>query len=668
MPQPFFQLRKQAIKVQESSFDNKTAKYVPSTQKTILSEAAKNDAAVHYFLKAGLDYKGQSQCCYEKKGGGLQVNGCIDPGRVLGVFSTELNLSAGFTGSKEVLLIAQRGPFKLDVFDVPSPVMINSLVGISWEGKASAGVDITVGVKYTVGIIKGAKVEKSWDKKEEVEDQPKIQLQNMGLAFEAKVKAGVSAEANYQYQHFYAEDVCPIPFADKIEARETLRKLFTEGSYKAILKKDACDLINGNRFFNKTVSYDGFWGHITTKEIISILSKGCQHPTMGAATKNKARSLIDSLLCWADADQKPSIPTSLRISSHKGDGKAGLIASASVKANANVVGMEASASAEALTISGAYKSASVRYQTAYYTSYHEPEKAHVVMTQDSKIVYKQIVFTPLSVKAGASFNAPFYSKGVEKEKSFSEHEILNRMTYTTTTVFWSSKAKLFQGPLPKSKKNMTTFSLPVYKGTGISFGGSFELEDLMGFYKYYDSVMEEFLDEEVDVYFHSIATSLNVELEELVKFFMELTKNNQYILLNDLAEANGVKTVLLEASFSVTVDRVDVISTVNGKNELIELAPDTAKKLFEKGANNRKLEAIRMRYRIQDTHNQDSNFTLGFKVLGNGLKINLKKVNQAGSEGIVDLTIVWMNGLSNSGVISSTNYEQAVPPVTLFCQ
>jgi hypothetical protein len=149
---------------------------------------------------------------------------------------------------------------------------------------------------------------------------------------------------------------------------------------------------------------------------------------------------------------------------------------------------------------------------------------------------------------------------------------------------------------------------------------------------------------------------------------MELTKNNQYILLNDLAEANGVKTVLLEASFSVTVDRVDVISTVNGKNELIELAPDTAKKLFEKGANNRKLEAIRMRYRIQDTHNQDSNFTLGFKVLGNGLKINLKKVNQAGSEGIVDLTIVWMNGLSNSGVISSTNYEQAVPAVTLFCQ
>jgi hypothetical protein len=268
----FSQLHKQAIKTQQSSFDQTTAKYAPSTQKTTLSEAEKNRAAINYFLKAGLDYKGQSQCCYEKKGGGLQVNGTIDPGRVLGVFSTELNLSAGFTGSKEVLLIAQRGPFKLDVFDVPSPVMINSLVGISWEGSAGAGLEITVGVKYSVGIIKGAKVEKSWDKKEEDEDQPKIQLQNMGLAFEAKVKAGVSAEANYQYQHFYAEDVCPIPFADKTEARETLGKLFTEGSYKAILKKEACELINGNRFFNKTVSYDRFFGHITTKEIIGILS------------------------------------------------------------------------------------------------------------------------------------------------------------------------------------------------------------------------------------------------------------------------------------------------------------------------------------------------------------------------------------------------------------
>ncbi|UOA10477.1 hypothetical protein [Methylobacter sp. S3L5C] len=662
----FSQLHKQAIKTQQSTFNSITGKYAPSTQKVTLSESQKNLAAINYFLKAGLDYKGQSQCCYEKKGGGLQVNGSIDPGRILGVFSTELSLSAGLTRSKEILLIAQRGPSKLNDLLIPSPIMINSLVGASWEGSAKAGVEITVGVKYSVGINEGSKIEKSWVKEEDDPNEPKIKLENMGLAFEAEAKAGFSAEAGYQYQHFYAEDVCPIPFDNQIEAKKTLGKLFTEGSYKAILKKDACELINGNRFFNKTVSYDGFWGHITTKEIISILSKGCQHRTMGSATKNKARSLIDSLLCWADADKKPSIPTSLRISSHKGDAKAGLIAIASVKVNAYIVGVEASASAEALAISGVCKSASVRYQTVYYAPHELYEKAHVIMTQDSKIVYKQIVFTPLSVTAGASFNAPFYSKGAEKEKPLLEHEILNRMTYTTTTVFWTSSAKLLNESLQKRKMSQTFSSLG-YKGTGISFGGSFELEDLISFYRCYDGVKKEFLDKEVEVYFYSIAKSLSVESEDLVKFFMELKKNNEYGLLNDLAEANGVKTVLLEASFSVTVDRVDVISTVNGKNELIELAPDTAKKIFEAGKSSRKLEAIRMRYRIQDTHNGDSDFTLGFKVLGNGLGISLKKVNQAGSEGIVDLATVWMNGLSNA-FSNSTNYEQAVPAVTLFCQ
>ena len=74
------------------------------------------------------------------------------------------------------------------------------------------------------------------------------------------------------------------------------------------------------------------------------------------------------------------------------------------------------------------------------------------------------------------------------------------------------------------------------------------------------------------------------------------------------------------------------------------------------------LQSIRIRYRLRDTHNNDSSlFKLGFKIAGTGFGFELESVDRAGNEGIVDLAIVWTG---------SRNYsdDDTVPASILFCQ
>jgi hypothetical protein len=76
-----------------------------------------------------------------------------------------------------------------------------------------------------------------------------------------------------------------------------------------------------------------------------------------------------------------------------------------------------------------------------------------------------------------------------------------------------------------------------------------------------------------------------------------------------------------------------------------------------------------MRYRIQDLDDKESSlFKLGnAKVLGTGAKINLKKIEEAGSEGIVDLCTKWYEAGSDT-TDEHENYNRGVPAVALFCQ
>ena len=79
-----------------------------------------------------------------------------------------------------------------------------------------------------------------------------------------------------------------------------------------------------------------------------------------------------------------------------------------------------------------------------------------------------------------------------------------------------------------------------------------------------------------------------------------------------------------------------------------------------------------MRFRIRDSSNtEETAFKLGASVLGNGVKIEFKSIEEAGSEGIVDLATIWfardfIAQNANTSTKSESFYEKAVPPVVLF--
>ena len=58
-------------------------------------------------------------------------------------------------------------------------------------------------------------------------------------------------------------------------------------------------------------------------------------------------------------------------------------------------------------------------------------------------------------------------------------------------------------------------------------------------------------------------------------------------------------------------------------------------------------------------------------MLGTGAKIELKGLEQAGSEGIIDLHTAWFDDTGNiidSSLLPQQHYENGVPQVALFCQ
>jgi hypothetical protein len=115
-----------------------------------------------------------------------------------------------------------------------------------------------------------------------------------------------------------------------------------------------------------------------------------------------------------------------------------------------------------------------------------------------------------------------------------------------------------------------------------------------------------------------------------------------------------------------------MVSGTGGINQqLIELESSAAQTLLaefnQQQSKQTKLNVIRMRFRIQDTKSKDSTlFKLGAKLLGNGANIKVSKIEEAGSEGIIDLRTEWYGSSSPNN--SGENYKTGVPAVALFCQ
>jgi hypothetical protein len=682
-------------------FDEATKKIVSGKVK--LTEAQAKEATINYVLSEGLDYKGQFQCFYDSKGLKTELSASVDPAQMFtGFVNTVITVGAGVEVAKQVMVTAHRGPMEVSdsqggpVWKIQTPIQIGCLPGVHWKGTLSAGIEVSVGVSYSVGS--DGEGESSVPNSEPEDSEAEMEIEGIGLGFEAEAKAGIEASVGYTYDHFYAEDVCPLPSPSNEKARENLRNIIESGSAKAAQKRMAVDFINTNSvyFSGKKVNYNRSFTHLhhtSSDELIDVLKLGISNQQFPKEKRAESLSYMNSLAYWSSHPKRKKVETHVYISSHEGLANADVFASASAGVTGGIVGVQAEAKAKFLEVKGSRKKANIKYQVCFDAMNQHNVESQVVMTQETQIQYSTFDFIPFDFEVSAEANAlgmftaeanahinhagAEVSAGVgyvagsqelSKEKEFKHKNSLsmNRMSYVAATVFWEPSASL-TGPNKKS-------SVKTLSGTGISFGGSFLLSNILGFYRGYSFDDKQFDNKSIKKYFARISRNLNIALDKLVEFMLNSdTRSLLYDLEN---KGNNVDVILLEVGYRIKQSNILV---QHNENSVVSIVPGEIKKIIENSSDqNMQLESIRIRFRMQDTYEHEGNlFGLGIKVGNTGGGIKLKYVHDAGSEGIVDLHTVWMDpdlipdyiGLANILEVDQTEtYEKAVPPVTLFCQ
>ena len=115
-----------------------------------LSKEAINLMTAEYFLKSGIDYKGQFQCCYSSKGGNVEVSASVDPaGLFFGAVHTEITVTGETSVANKKLIIVQRGPQEISGYNIPMPIMLNCLYGWNFGAKIGIGLEVSVGVSFS---------------------------------------------------------------------------------------------------------------------------------------------------------------------------------------------------------------------------------------------------------------------------------------------------------------------------------------------------------------------------------------------------------------------------------------------------------------------------------------------------------------------------------------
>lgn len=168
--------------------------------------------------------------------------------------------------------------------------------------------------------------------------------------------------------------------------------------------------------------------------------------------------------------------------------------------------------------------------------------------------------------------------------------------------------------------------------------------------------------------FSAVATALQVTPGEVAQFFRDVQ------VMNSLrsGDENHVRVTgfILEASFTVPgFNTVSVKRYDQGANYRVEINEQSAIDLFEAAKTRKTLQSIALRYRIQDHQSNASNpFPLGFTIMGQGISVALKQIDESGSSGMVDLAKVWFDAslARTHAQTPAAAYEPAVPAVALF--
>lgn len=350
-----------------------------------------------------------------------------------------------------------------------------------------------------------------------------------------------------------------------------------------------------------------------------------------------------------------------------------------------------------------------------------PSNAYAIMTQDTSITYGQMDLTLLEasggVEAGISQSAvksDRLQRGVSAEKEASRgiaiasasaeanlgveetsvkaeasaglKKALNFMQYESAVAFWAP---------PEDPGDTANQTVPVMlaEGSGFSYGQSV---DIVQFNRYLNQVLSN--PGQKCGYMQKLAAHLCVSYDELKQFLVEHGKSG---LIGDMAHLAQLdpkeqekykdhlpspSAFLIESSFSLlNLKSVRVEAVWSTKSRWVLGPKKKAKSLrgvfIGKDQNPRhkgSLQAIRLRYRIADDKKEKKGrFSLGVKYIAS-LGIEYASVEEAGSEGIVNLGTTWYGELARWNQVDHGSHggstpeqkarEKAVPQVVLLHQ
>jgi len=378
-----------------------------------------NTTMGEFFIKDGLDYKGQEQHAWSVSGFGAGADVKIDPGKLVGLTGA-VGVQASVTRSQEVMVVAQVGPAlaRYETLDgapreepLQRPITLTCMQGIMWEGKAGASFELGVGfsAEAKISVMSGASSEakSSLEDEEEDEDEPVFDPEILGAKFEAF--AGFKASASYTYSNVALEDVWPsfygvnVTGAEKSNLKDDCEEIFTLGSRKDAARTKAVEWMNRNQAefgFQKTSSYL-FWDRSAasiTQALIAGAAK-CNPRTMqGIVRRAMAQNWASKLFPYNGGARQRGLNI-LTLSSHAPEGRAGVEASFEASAGLGpLAGAEASAAVRGPTVAGKGKWSSYRFQTFWNI---DGGDQLLMYTQETKITYTAVDLTLLSVEAKA---------------------------------------------------------------------------------------------------------------------------------------------------------------------------------------------------------------------------------------------------------------------------
>lgn len=537
----------------------------------------------------------------------------------------------------------------------------------------------------------------------------------------AQLEAQASAEINlsYGYETYLASDLKPIYMSDagaRSELRNEILKVLKADSPAQLLMDEGLSVIEAHSkccFTGEGDQPETFKRVSSLKQLLAEISFGLYKPDQRQPSDfldylkdlkggGKFSRLHKGGEKWLDALRqeltlcaKPGAVSGLeignfvRVAAHAPSAKANAYAGLGLQLK--VAGEDvASASAKAkLDLAGGYRWSTSRFQLKspalrfmLDTSARDtplspdslPSPADVFMTYDTRIRYSQFVFDA-GVSASARTDLAGGASRQGKDKVRVQPMRLNRMRYECAVAVWTR---------PGDGK------LSLLPTTGVAFGESFVAKNLRRLYKHRRSnpQLREAIHQ--DPYFRMIAAQLQLKPHELIQFLSDpLVK----LVLFSPSILHGNGSTFLEATFALTNPSALVLSCTKRPVEnrfsafmnlfndafdthsatIIEPEEAMAEKLMTAP---RALESVSLRYRLRDQNRQDEQlFKLGIgalikRVTGkdvatNDVEITLKKVDEAGSDAMIELATVFFNKKLQSPD-GLANYEKAVPPAVLF--